>query len=174
MLAKKFHLRSIRLDLIPFQKEDQELLHKIFTDPFVRKYLWDDQIISIDTVADILEQSQKYFSTDDFGLWKIVTLESNQIVGFTGLWYFFEESQPQLIYGLLPAFTKQGYAVEAAQLIIRYAFEDLGFTYLNAATDAPHIASQRVAERLGMYRLPEKMMDGKPTIFFQIDRPMMA
>lgn len=170
MLSKKFHLRSPRLDLVPFAEEDQDLLHKIFTDPFVRKYLWDDQIISVDTVADILEQSQNYFSSNDFGLWKIISVASNQIVGFTGLWHFFEESQPQLIYGLLPAFTKQGYAVEAAQLIIRYAFEELGFAYLNAATDAPHMASQRVAERLGMYRISEKVMDGKLTIFFQIDR----
>ena len=63
--------------------------------------------------------------------------ETNEVIGYTGLWYFFNEKQPQLIYALLKQFTKRGYALEASKAIIQYSFNTLGFQYLIAATDEP-------------------------------------
>ncbi|WP_394336181.1 hypothetical protein [Adhaeribacter arboris] len=38
-------------------------------------------------------------------------------MGFAGLWFFFEEDQPHLLYGLLPEYTKSGLATEAARAV---------------------------------------------------------
>ena len=40
-----FKLETNRLTLIPFKNSDKTLFHKLNTDTFVRKYLWDDEII---------------------------------------------------------------------------------------------------------------------------------
>jgi hypothetical protein len=46
-------LYTERLTLEPFAIKDLALLHTTFTDPSVRKYLWDDEVISLEQTADI-------------------------------------------------------------------------------------------------------------------------
>ncbi len=153
--------------LKPFAKTDFEDLKLIFQDEFVRKFLWDDQIVSDDTIQDILVQNQKQFQEENSGLWRI--LLDDTTLGFVGLWYFFDEPQPQLIYGLLPTYTSKGYATEACRLILDYCNEKLHFKYLIAAMDRPHIQSHKVAIRIGMNFVEERDEDGKPTVFYRID-----
>ena len=41
-------IETERLIMTPFHADDLHLLHRTFTDSFVRKYLWDDQVITLD------------------------------------------------------------------------------------------------------------------------------
>ncbi len=163
-------LSSPRLRLTPFLTAEVELFHQMNTSPFVRQYLWDDEVISIELAEQILAQNAQHFKEDRFGLWKITHNETDAFIGYAGLWFFFEESQPQLIYALHPEATGSGYATEAARLVIDYAFHQLGFSYLIAATDEPHLASQAVAQRLGMQQDRVETMDGKVTVFFTLEK----
>ncbi len=161
-------MNTQRLKLIPFEIQQVQELHHIFTQPYVRKYLWDDQTISMDQTQEILETNKKYFEESSWGLWQIRLLKDNSLIGFVGLWPFFEETQPQLLYGLLPEYSKFGYATEASRCILNYAKKDLGYSYLLGATDKPHLNSQKVMERLGMSYLEERIENGKSTLFFKI------
>ncbi|MDF9796611.1 ribosomal-protein-alanine N-acetyltransferase [Catalinimonas alkaloidigena] len=163
-------LNTSRISLIPFERQEYELFHDLNSQSFIRKYLWDDEIITLDSVHQILEQNEKHFQHDHFGIWKINLPGTDETIGFTGLWYFFGEAQPQLIYALKESQTAKGYATEAAQAIITYAFEKLSFTYLIAAMDQPHMASQKLAERLGMKFIELRMENDKPTVFYRIDK----
>lgn len=163
-------LETNRLSITPFSQQDGPLLHRIFTDETVRKFLWDDVIITEGEVEDILKVNDMLQSKRRFGLWKVTRKEDAVVVGFTGLWFFFDEPQPQLLYGLMPAFSRNGYATEAAAAIIRYAFDELGFDYVHAATDPPNTASNQVAQRLGMTLTDTQIMEGKPTMFWRIDK----
>lgn len=145
-------------------------MHSIFTDESVRKYLWDDLVISEQEVEDILKVNDLLQAKRELGLWKVCRKEDQKVLGFTGLWFFFDEPQPQLLYGLLPAYWGNGYATEAAAVIIQHAFEQLNFTYVHAATDPPNAASNEVARRLGMTLSDTKIMEGKPTMFWRIER----
>jgi len=51
-----------------------------------------------------------------------------------------------------------------------YGFDELGFNYLVASCDRPNIESQKVAERLGMKQVEERIMNGNPVLFFRIDK----
>ncbi|HMQ00265.1 MAG TPA: GNAT family N-acetyltransferase [Cyclobacteriaceae bacterium] len=166
----KVILHTQRLLLIPFDMHDLALLHQTFTEPSVRKYLWDDEIISKAQVKEILERNAKYFETQAWGLWKVMMKEKNEYAGFAGLWMFFDEHQPQLLYGLLPEFSGKGYATEASQAVIEYAFEKLNFKYLSASYDTPHKASGKVCERLGMQWVEEKIVEGKSITFYRIKK----
>lgn len=163
-------LSSPRLQLTPFLPDEIELFHRLNTSPFVRQYLWDDEVISMELAEQILQQNAQHFAEDRFGLWKIIRKDTGALVGYAGLWFFFEEPQPQLIYALQEEAAGQGYATEAARAIIDYAFQQLGFDYLIAATDAPHLASQAVALRLGMQKVHTQSMDGKATVFFRLQK----
>lgn len=163
-------LETSRLWLKPIAPTDRQTLHGIFIDPFVRKYLCDDLIWSIEQIDDMLSENKMFFQEQKWGLWSIETKSDREIIGFTGLWCFFEEAQPQLVYALLPYATGKGYATEAAQRIINYGFDELGYTYLVASTDRPNLKSQQVAERLGMRLVEERTIEDKPIVFFRIDR----
>jgi len=165
-----FETQNLRLK--PALKSDLETLHRIFVNPYVRKYLCDGEIWSLQQVEEILIESQKLFEDQQFGLWLIETKAGQAVVGFVGLWYFFDQDQPQLAYALLPQATKKGYATEAAAQILDYALNELGYQYLVASADAPNLESHRVAARLGMRTVGERTMNGKPTVFFRIEKEL--
>lgn len=167
----KHTLETERLRLIPFEAHEFDLLHQTFTHPFVREYLWDNEIIPAERTQEILRVNQQHFASERWGLWKILIKSDDTYAGFVGLWLFFGEPQPQLIYGLLPEKTGFGYATEASQAIINFAFQELNYDYLLAAFDTPHNRSRKVCERLQMHRVEEKEMNGRMTTFYRIDKP---
>ncbi len=158
------------MELIPFEKSDEALFLQLNTDPFIRKYLWDDEIIEPEKAAEIINQNEKHFKEEQFGLWKMSLSASNEIIGYVGLWHFFDEDQPQLMYALLKDFTKKGFAKEASEAIIDYAFNRLNFQYVIAATDSIHKESQNVALSLGMIMVEERIENEKPTLFFRLNK----
>jgi ribosomal-protein-alanine N-acetyltransferase len=172
-------LETQRLILKPIAKSDRDTLQAILTDRYVRKYLCDDEIWSLQQVEEMLDKSQKHFEEEKFGLWFVETKSDctprsakgdRETIGFVGLWYFFGEKQPQLAYALLPQATKKGYATEAVNKIVEYSFNELGYKYLIASCDRPNIESQKLAERIGMKKIEERMVNQNPTLFFRIDK----
>jgi [ribosomal protein S5]-alanine N-acetyltransferase len=163
-------LESQRLLLKPILESQLYTLHNIFINPYVRKYLCDDRIFSLQQVEEMLRESQKLFNEQRFGLWFIETKGEQKIIGFAGLWYFFAENQPQLAYALLPEATKKGYATEASTRILEYCFNELGYQYLLTSCDKPNLESQKVAVRIGMQQVDEKNIDGNITVFFKIEK----
>lgn len=164
-------LSTNRLYLRPLQQNDLSWFHMVNTDPAVRKYLWDDRVITESDARDILLQNQQQFTNRGYGLWKICRTQDQQALGYTGLWFFFEEVQPQLLYAILPPFGKKGYATEAARAVMEYAFHSLGFTYLIAATDPPNTSSRKLAIRLGMTLWKKEEDAQRTTLFFRKEKP---
>lgn len=164
------NLETKRLKLFPFQSSDLDLLHRTFTDSFVRKYLWDDEVIQVEQTQEILRINKQRFNDNNWGLWKVMIKPDYSYAGFAGLWVFFDENQPQLLYGLLPEKSKSGYATEASRAIVDYAFEKLEFDYLIATCDTPHIDSRNVCIRLNMKHTKDEIMNGKMTSFYRIDK----
>ena len=161
-------LSTLRTRLVPFKIEDLEIFHSLNTDPYVRKFLWDDEIISLEMAKDIMIKNLDLMNEKSYGLWKIALPSQNMVIGYTGLWHFFDEERPQLLYVIKKEFSGLGYAAECAQKIIDYSFDILKFDSLIASTDPPNIASQRLAERLGMKLYKEESVNDKSTLFYII------
>lgn len=89
-------LRSLRLTLYLFTKNDHSYFHDLNIDT-VRNFLWDGQEVRVEATKDILEKNEEYFKEKSFGLWKLESKVNNKIIGYAGLWYFFNEPQPQVI-----------------------------------------------------------------------------
>lgn len=162
-------LNTKRLQLIPITAEDTHIFHQTNIDPHVKKYLWDDEEIPAEVSKGIIQEVGIKFEQEKWGLWKILDASNQTYLGYIGFWFFFEEALPQLVYALLPEFTGKGYATEASQEIIRYAFEELKFDYIKASMDTPNQDSARVCDRLQMQLVEEKTMEGKPTLFYKLD-----
>lgn len=139
-------LRTARLVLTPFAPEDAEELLAIFRNREIRRYLLDDVIRSPDWVAEEIAASGRRFAEGKLGLWSLRLHGAPAIIGFAG--FLPVRGVSQLMYGLLPAYWRQGLATEAARAVIEAA-RAAGRREIVAATDIPNEASQQVLRRLG-------------------------
>jgi len=128
---------------------DAEPLHALFTDPGVRRWLLDDQLVSLAWVEEEITQSEARFATGGCGLWTVREPRRRPIIGFAGFRFFWEPPELELVYGLHPSRWGRGLATEAARAATTYAFGTLGLQEVRAATDEPNTASVAVLRRLG-------------------------
>ncbi|MDJ0837724.1 MAG: GNAT family N-acetyltransferase [Acidobacteriota bacterium] len=159
-----------RFSLRPFRSDDLDDLHRLFTDPGIRRYLFDDVELPRSQTEEILAESARLFAEKGFGLWAPAEHRTSRILGFCGYWFFFEPPELQLLYGIDPAFWGRGYAAEAAAELIRYGHEQLDMDRIIAATDVPNTASIKVMEKLGMVFHKRAVVDGKDTVWYRHDR----
>ena len=163
-------IRTARLSLQPLSLEDLDPLVALWTDPGVRRYLFDDEIISRELASAEIVDSIKRFETDGCGLWGARLHDETSLIGFCGYRFFHDPPELQLLYGFHPDHWSKGLATEAARAMIGFGFERLGLEYVVASTDAPNIASIRVMDRAGMKFDRRETIDGLDTIYYRLDR----
>lgn len=166
MNANSIILESTRLHLQPFAKPDIERLHAFWTEPGVRKYLWDDVVISREQVADIVANSIHDFVANGLGHWVITFKGESELVGWAGLRHFGAPPEVEILYGIVPQYWGRGLAVEAALTVLRYGFETLGLHRVYAGTDPPNTASVRVMEKVGMRFDRRTEINGLAAIYY--------
>lgn len=159
-----------RLCLRPLRLEDLDALHALWTDAGVRRFLFDDQVISREQAESEIKQSIERFETDGCGLWGATLREETELIGFCGYRPFHDPPQLQLLYGFYPSQWSKGLATEAARAMLRFGFERLGLESVIASADAPNAASLRVMEKLGMTFDRREMIDGLDTISYSLGR----
>ncbi len=163
-------IETARLRLRPFTLDDVDNLHRLWAEPGVRKFLWDDEVISRERVESAIQTSSALFSTRGFGLWAVLPLTEEALIGFCGFWFFHEPPRLELLYGISPAHWNKGLATEAATAMMNYGFQELSFNRIEASTDADNQASTRVMERAGMNFWKRELTNGLDTIYYAISR----
>ena len=153
---------------MPVLPRDTAAMHRLWIDPDVRRFLWDDRVIGYDTAAAMTMASAADFSRRRFGIWSIQALdEGDGPIGFCGLRTGAISDEPELLFGLSPPFWGRGLALQAARAVLRHAFGTLGLPRIVAATDAPNERSARTLAALGMQR--ERRADEQGLVWFSLD-----
>lgn len=169
-MAPQHLLRTDCLELRPAADADLEPLHALWTDPDVRRFLFDDREISLQEARGFLERSDESFRECGYGIW--LFCESSRepaIGGFAGLLRS-SELEPSLIFGTRPDLWGRGYATAAASAVLRYGFGVLGLARIVADVDEPNRASIRVLERLGMLPVRRTVVNDRPLLYYEIRR----
>ena len=139
----------------------------MWTDPDVRRYLWDDVVITRERAAETLARSDENFASHGYGLWAIHQRPGGPLLGFCGC-QTAAGGEAELLYGLLPAWWGQGLATECAGAVLDHLFGALGRTEAVAMTDVANAASVRVMERLGMAFERRGDHHGLDTLFYRL------
>jgi len=158
------------LILRPWSLDDIDALHQIWTEPQVRRYLWDDEAISRQRAAAAVAAGVAGANRNGVGLWCVLPKPETAVAGFCGFRYIEDSSDIELLYGLLPDYWGQGLATEAARAALEYGFDAALFGRLYARTDVPNRASIRVLERLGMKFERETRLGARPTLIYSLTR----
>jgi RimJ/RimL family protein N-acetyltransferase len=127
---------------------DGDALHAIFTEPGVRQYLFDDELLT-------RAETQCHVETAcEHGAW--VILQNGEVIGLTSLRPTGEGRELMIVIGERHWGT--GVAFAAAQAAMRHGFEILKLRRILAAVDLPNERSHRLMQRLGF--LPMGEVDG--------------
>jgi ribosomal-protein-alanine N-acetyltransferase len=161
------YIETDRLRLRPVVSNDADAMHALWTDPAVRRYLFDDVVIPRAFVDQEIATSEQLMATHGYGLWTLRLMNADEIIGFCGYRFFHEPPQLQLLYGLAPACWGRGLATEAASAMIRHGFETNRFERIIASADAPNLASIRVMERAGMRFWKRETTNGLDTVYYE-------
>ena len=78
-------LTTERLRLRPVGPVDVDALHALWTDPHVRRFLWDDLVIDRATAAERVAASEASFAAAGGGLWAIEPCAGGALLGAAGL-----------------------------------------------------------------------------------------
>jgi ribosomal-protein-alanine N-acetyltransferase len=131
--------------------EDVGTLHHLWTDPEVRRFLWDDEVIPYEMAEAAVREAVEGFGRHGFGLWISERRQHRgALIGFCGLRHLDDEPQVELLYGISPPEWGRGFATEVALAVLRYGFEWAGLTRVLGIADAGNLASRRVLEKIGM------------------------
>ena len=143
------HLLSTeRLALRPVTADDHAAVLAHWTQPDVRRFLFDGAALSPAEVAETIEESVRDFAAG-YGVWLIQEKDRAELVGTAGLRPL-EELGLEIFYSLAPGSWGRGYATEAARAVVEHALVRLGLPEVLAEVDEGNTASIRVIERLGL------------------------
>jgi [ribosomal protein S5]-alanine N-acetyltransferase len=164
-------IHSERLTMIPATDADVDVLHRIWRDPDVRKYLWDDIEIDTPQAREVVADGVRAFATERLGYWLVRLPASNDVIGFCGLRRFGEGfERVEVLYGLLPGYWRRGFATEATRAVLHWGFTHCGLNEIYAGADPPNTASFHVMERLGMERAFTTRIHDLEAIYYVMKR----
>jgi ribosomal-protein-alanine N-acetyltransferase len=149
-------LSTPRLALRPAVTADLDTLWALWRDPDVRRYLFDDEPVTRERAAGVLDECLA-LESERLGLWTVSLGDAPSIIGCVGLRRVTTaaEYDPSLrgavepVVAFSPAVWGRGYAREAVGAAIAYAFTELRLATLAAVADTPNHASHQLLSDLG-------------------------
>ena len=141
--------QTSRLLVREFTMDDLEPLTAMHLDPEVCRFI--GLRTPEQTRNGLIEWIAAYRSLG-FANWAVVLRETGQLIGRCGMTPEEYEgiSEPELGWTFARAHWGFGYATEAAAAVMKYWFEVLKSHRIISLIDPQNVASQRVAERIGM------------------------
>lgn len=153
------HLASERLRLQPITDADVVALVRHWGDEQVRRYLWEDQPITVEMVSEVVTTSDRDFRNHGYGIWTLRQAADARLVGVCGLRVARNTELVEVLYSLRPRFWRRGYATEAARSVLSYAFDGLKIERVIAAHDKHNAGSESVMRRIGMRPVARPALD---------------
>lgn len=155
MLRPGYPLMSARLTLRPYTESDLDALYDIQSRPEVTRYLLFG-VRDRGQVRESLRERARATTLENEGdnlTLAVVLPETGDVIGDVVLfWTSREHRQGEIGYIFHPDHGGKGYATEAAEVMLRLGFEELGLHRVVGRLNGRNTASARVLERLGMRR----------------------
>lgn len=143
-------LNTKRLTLRELVESDLDRLAPMLGDREVMRY-WPAPLTREEARAWIAKQHRRY-AEDGFGYWLIERKEDGAAIGQAGIMFNVIDGAREHALGYIidRPYWRQGYAFEAAQACIDYAFKEIGAVRIVAPVRPENEPSAALARKLGM------------------------
>lgn len=154
-------LETDRLTLRRFTLEDAPFLLRLLNEPSFLANIGDKGVRTEEDARQHLRDGPlASYAAHGFGLWAVQLAATGALIGMCGLLQRPTLDTPDVGYAFLPEHWGAGYAVEAADGVVRHARDVLGITTLMAITSPDNEASVRVLRRVGYHEVGEVTLAG--------------
>lgn len=144
--SKRFNLREVK-------ENDYLSLYEIYSDEDAVKYQQTGTMQTIEQAQKAVQAFLRGFKNRKFIRWCIAEKESDRVIGLITLHDFnISNSHAEIGFMLNKRFWRQNIMGEAANEIIRFAFEIIGLNRIEALIHPDNIASIKLSEKLGFQR----------------------
>lgn len=155
---REFFFTTNRIGFSQWEMEDIQLAELLWGDPDVTRYICASGRFSADDAANRLKKEVDNQMTYHVQYWPVFELSSNELIGCCGLRPY-KDDMYEIGFHLRPKYWRQGYAQEAAQAVIHYAFSDLQAKGLFAGHNPNNIASSKVLLKLGFQYIGDEFYE---------------
>jgi [ribosomal protein S5]-alanine N-acetyltransferase len=139
-----------RLTLRWFEPGDAAGLFAIFSDPDVVRYWSSPEWSDISFAEKMIDETIAAYQSGDGVRLAVIETATGKLVGQVNLHHMFHSNRRcEVGYALARAHWGKGYAVEAMQAALDYAFGPLNLNRIEADIDPRNGASEKVLTRMG-------------------------
>ena len=165
-------LETKRLLLRRQMIEDLDDLWALYCNPEIIKYIPDAPRSREEAKEELEWHMNGHPRFPELGLWATIHKEIGKFIGRCGLlpWTIDGQNEVEVAYTIAQEYWGQGLATEAARAILTYGFERLNLSRLISLIDAENIASQKVAEKIGMTFEREARDELGPFLIYSINK----
>lgn len=155
---------------------DLDDLWALYCDPEITKYIPDAPRSREEAQEELEWHQHGHPKHPQLGLWATIHKASGKFIGRCGLlpWTIEERQEVEVAYTIAREFWGQGLATEAAEAILRYGLDELKLTRLICLIDPDNVASQRVAEKMGLAFEKEARDEMGLYWIYSINKPKLA
>ena len=152
--------------------EDLDALWALYCNPNITKYIPDAPRSREEAKEELEWHMHGHPEHPELGLWATIHSESGKFIGRCGLlpWTIDGQYDVEVAYTIAEEYWGQGLGTEATQAILQYGFEKLNLTRLICLIDQNNIASQKVAEKIGMTFEKEAQDEMGPLLIYSTIR----
>jgi ribosomal-protein-alanine N-acetyltransferase len=141
-------LQSKRLGFCVWTEDDFHLALDLWGDNAVTKLIGGP--FTTEKIQERFSHEIKNMKMYDLQYWPIFLLETEEHIGCCGFRpYDIEKNIFELGFHIRPKFWRQGFAREAADTVILYAFSNTKVSKISAGHHPENVASSRLLEQLG-------------------------
>jgi ribosomal-protein-alanine N-acetyltransferase len=143
-------LETARLRLREFTLDDVDVMEGILGDPVTMQYY--PAPFPRAEIVDWIRRNLFRYRDCGFGVWAMLLKDTGELIGDCGCYVREVEGhfEFELAWHVRRDLWGRGYATEAAQRCIEYAFSSLGAERIIALVRPENLSSCRVAEKTGM------------------------
>jgi RimJ/RimL family protein N-acetyltransferase len=167
-------LETARLVLRRLEFTDAAFLARLLNEPSFLKNIGDRGVrTEADAPKYLRDGPMAMYARYGFGLWHVSLKSDRTPIGLCGLLKRDSLPDVDIGYAYFPEYWRQGYALEAAQGVLRHAVQRFGLRRVIAIVSVGNAGSIRVLERLGMrFERMHTVAPGEPDVrLYGVDLP---
>lgn len=159
-MKRNFFLKTDRIGFSRWNYQDIELANLLWGNPEVTRFICASGHFTAQDIENRLKKEIENGINYQVQYWPIFDLNSYELIGCCGLRPC-KENQFEIGFHLRPEFWGKGYAMEAANAVIEYAFNDLHADGLFAGHNPKNMTSKKLLSKLRFEYIGDELY--KPT-----------
>lgn len=149
-------LQSPRLKFYLLNETDAPLMLRLLNEESFIRNIGDRNVRTLALAEQYLQDGPiRSYQQHGFGMYRLERKSDGMNIGLAGLVYRDYLGIPDIGYALLPEFSGEGYASEAAQAVFHYGKQLLKLPAIVGIVAPDNLASKKILEKLGLVSLKQ-------------------